>query len=242
MRFTNPLGGRKHSASTVAIGFQQRCGFSTVSVPYLDVFLFLNVLFPKPTERAAGRLHCSAHRILFKSCNAEFPQKTVLSSTKPYCWRFSLLPQSHTLFTSFLPIDSSMRVWELGTEDFRVNIHIFHRSSEKIKWWPTLLDLFSDHPAQLEHENQRTEEPAAGSLWLCLYFRIWETFPVSRPGHLPWARWLPVGQNLPVPFSVRTHMQTYALFLRRVWARKPECSHSTPHLDYLSLPKSLLKM
>jgi len=178
-------GGSTQQAQWLAIGFQQRCGFSTVLVPYLDVFLFLNVLFPQPTERAAGRLHCSAHRILFKSCNAEFPQKTMLSSIKPYCWRFSLLPQSHTLFTSFLSIDSSMRIWELGTEAFNVNIHIFHRPSEKIKWWPILLDLFSDHLAQLEHENQRTKEPAAGSLWLCLYFRIWETFPVSRPGYLP---------------------------------------------------------
>lgn len=85
----------------------------------------------------------------------------------------------------------------------------------KIKWRWSLSVLFSDPFAQLEHENQRTGEPDPGSLWLCLYFGIWETFPVSRPGHLPWARWLPVGQNLSVPFSVHTHAQMYTLFLRR---------------------------
>lgn len=50
--------GQDETRYTVAIHFQQRCGFSTILVLCLDVFLFLNVLFPQPTERMTGRPYC----------------------------------------------------------------------------------------------------------------------------------------------------------------------------------------
>lgn len=67
------------------IGFQQRCGYSTVLVACLDaapslpsVFIFECSLLSLQKEWLGDHIVCSAYRMLFKTCATTFPKKCVL--------------------------------------------------------------------------------------------------------------------------------------------------------------------
>ena len=199
-------------------------------------FLFLMyfcfwMLSPKHTKKKwlGDYIVCSTYRMLFKSCTTTFPQKHVFSCAVLCCWRFSVLPQSSTLFGSYFLISDQTDPWGSERWDLKLFTSIFTIFLSSLKaglmkkqttvkpFRPVFRTFWTTGAWKLENWGARP--------WLSVAVSVlWDL------GNLPSFQTWTLALSMLTPrrtnsvcavFHPHKHTYVHSVSKERIWARRP---------------------